>query len=179
MRMISPIAGCVAALAITFASPAWAIFQIIDPIGVSFTLSESPLVGDTETFGLQVHLTAPDNGTIGTGISGTIDLFPGNGSELFISVPNGTLTTTFTQQVTYSVSGIYSPSFEFIGTGNETANAGFVVPDDQSIDITGNFAQVNIGSVPEPSTWAMMILGFCGVGFMAYRRKDRLAMTAA
>jgi hypothetical protein len=27
------------------------------------------------------------------------------------------------------------------------------------------------GGVPEPSTWAMMILGFCGVGFMAYRRK--------
>jgi hypothetical protein len=27
-------------------------------------------------------------------------------------------------------------------------------------------------AVPEPSTWAMMILGFCGVGFMAYRRKQ-------
>ncbi|HEV7453681.1 MAG TPA: PEPxxWA-CTERM sorting domain-containing protein [Candidatus Saccharimonadales bacterium] len=27
--------------------------------------------------------------------------------------------------------------------------------------------------VPEPSTWAMMILGFCGVGFMAYRRKAK------
>ena len=27
------------------------------------------------------------------------------------------------------------------------------------------------GAVPEPSTWAMMILGFMGVGFMAYRRK--------
>jgi hypothetical protein len=27
--------------------------------------------------------------------------------------------------------------------------------------------------VPEPSTWAMMILGFMGVGFMAYRRKGR------
>jgi PEP-CTERM motif len=27
-------------------------------------------------------------------------------------------------------------------------------------------------AVPEPSTWAMMILGFVGVGFMAYRRKS-------
>jgi hypothetical protein len=26
--------------------------------------------------------------------------------------------------------------------------------------------------VPEPSTWAMMILGFAGVGFMAYRRRN-------
>ena len=32
---------------------------------------------------------------------------------------------------------------------------------------------INIAAVPEPSTWAMMILGFIGVGFMAYRRKDR------
>ena len=28
-------------------------------------------------------------------------------------------------------------------------------------------------AVPEPSTWAMMILGFAGVGFMAYRRKNQ------
>jgi hypothetical protein len=27
------------------------------------------------------------------------------------------------------------------------------------------------GAVPEPSTWAMMVLGFAGIGFMAYRRK--------
>lgn len=27
-------------------------------------------------------------------------------------------------------------------------------------------------AVPEPSTWAMMILGFCGLGFLAYRRKN-------
>jgi len=26
--------------------------------------------------------------------------------------------------------------------------------------------------VPEPSTWAMMILGFFGLGYMAYRRKN-------
>jgi hypothetical protein len=31
-------------------------------------------------------------------------------------------------------------------------------------------------SVPEPSTWAMMILGFAGVGFMAYRRRNKTAM---
>jgi hypothetical protein len=33
-------------------------------------------------------------------------------------------------------------------------------------------AQSSVGSVPEPSTWAMMILGFLGVGFVAYRRKN-------
>ena len=33
--------------------------------------------------------------------------------------------------------------------------------------------------VPEPSTWAMMILGFAGIGFMAYRRKSKSALMAA
>jgi hypothetical protein len=34
-------------------------------------------------------------------------------------------------------------------------------------------------AVPEPSTWAMMLLGFAGVGFMAYRRKNKPAMMVA
>jgi hypothetical protein len=36
-----------------------------------------------------------------------------------------------------------------------------------------------VGAVPEPSTWAMMILGFAGIGFMAYRRKSKPALIAA
>jgi len=35
------------------------------------------------------------------------------------------------------------------------------------------------GAVPESSTWAMMILGFAGIGFMAYRRKSKPALMAA
>jgi PEP-CTERM motif-containing protein len=33
--------------------------------------------------------------------------------------------------------------------------------------------------VPEPPTRAMMILGFAGIGFMAYRRKNKMALNAA
>jgi PEP-CTERM motif len=36
--------------------------------------------------------------------------------------------------------------------------------DNVSLDVTA--------PVPEPSTWAMIILGFAGVGFMAYRRRN-------
>jgi hypothetical protein len=31
-------------------------------------------------------------------------------------------------------------------------------------------------AVPEPSTWAMMLLGFAGLGFMAYRRKSKASI---
>jgi hypothetical protein len=59
------------------------------------------------------------------------------------------------------------------------------------IDVTGGiwtFDQpVQVGTweirvaeaVPEPSTWAMMLLGFAGVGFTAYRRKSKPALMAA
>jgi hypothetical protein len=33
-----------------------------------------------------------------------------------------------------------------------------------------------VSAVPEASTWAMMILGFAGVGFLAYRRKPRVTV---
>jgi hypothetical protein len=33
-------------------------------------------------------------------------------------------------------------------------------------------------AVPEPSTWAMMLLGFAGLGFTAYRRKAKPALMA-
>jgi hypothetical protein len=36
-----------------------------------------------------------------------------------------------------------------------------------------------IAAVPEISTWAMMILGFGGVGFMAYRRRNTAMVPAA
>ena len=38
---------------------------------------------------------------------------------------------------------------------------------------TGTIGATLAPAVPEPSTWAMMILGFFGVGFLAYRRKNQ------
>lgn len=35
-----------------------------------------------------------------------------------------------------------------------------------------------VAAVPEPSTWAMLLLGFGGLGFLAYRRRSRTALTA-
>jgi PEP-CTERM motif-containing protein len=38
---------------------------------------------------------------------------------------------------------------------------------------------VNVAAVPEPSTWAMMLLGFAGLGFAGYRKSRRPAASAA
>lgn len=36
-----------------------------------------------------------------------------------------------------------------------------------------------VSAVPEASTWAMMILGFAGIGFLAYRRKPNTSLRLA
>jgi len=49
-------------------------------------------------------------------------------------------------------------------------------------DLSESWHGLTVGiasGVPEPSTWAMMILGFVGLGFMAYRRKSQPTLIAA
>jgi PEP-CTERM motif-containing protein len=53
---------------------------------------------------------------------------------------------------------------------------------DPPSDFNSGFDSVvisTVDAVPEPTTWAMLLLGFAGVGFMAYRRKSRPALTAS
>jgi hypothetical protein len=45
-----------------------------------------------------------------------------------------------------------------------------VTPNQYVTDISAT-----VGSVPEPTTWAMLLLGFAGLGFVGYRRRTRLA----
>lgn len=47
-----------------------------------------------------------------------------------------------------------------------------------ALSITGDEFQAVTAAVPEPSTWAMMLLGFAGLGFMAYRRRTKTPRVA-
>jgi hypothetical protein len=76
---------------------------------------------------------------------------------------------------------------QYIGTGTLTLEANVskhnnsswvAINGTPSAEITYTFTGA-VAAVPEPSTWAMMILGFGGVGFMAYRRKSKPALMAA
>jgi hypothetical protein len=59
------------------------------------------------------------------------------------------------------------------GTSNIAINENSSRVNFVSSPLTGTVLLGTIApAVPEPSTWAMMILGFCGLGFMAYRRKQ-------
>jgi hypothetical protein len=78
------------------------------------------------------------------------------------------------------------------GTGNASGtislnliageNFGFYIDSPDSIQGRADLAitgDISVAAVPEPTTWAMMILGFAGVGFMAYRRKNSPALRSA
>jgi hypothetical protein len=52
-------------------------------------------------------------------------------------------------------------------------------PNGGNQDIGNILDNVSVTSVPEPATWAMMILGFAGIGFMAYRRTSKPALRFA
>jgi hypothetical protein len=43
----------------------------------------------------------------------------------------------------------------------------------------GDAVDVGVSSIPEPSTWAMMLLGFAGLGFAGYRASRKSVALAA
>jgi hypothetical protein len=72
-----------------------------------------------------------------------------------------------------------STPFTYTVRSGDHNYGGFFIGGD-NLEMTPTTVSLTEG-VPEPSTWAMMILGFAGVGFMAYRRRKHstLALTAA
>jgi hypothetical protein len=168
--------------AVAFASAAPVKADVVGLPSVTFTTSISAptiLQGSLDTLSVSIGQTPAANATLGAGLSGTLEFFAGDGQFFTVNL-GGVFSGTFTHAFTYGASGIYIPSFDFEGRTSEAANSGFTVPNDQSISHLGNFAPVTVTpSVPEPSTWAMMILGFAGIGFMAYQRKNKMALNAA
>jgi hypothetical protein len=61
----------------------------------------------------------------------------------------------------------------FTGGLADGASAYFSLED--QIDVSSFNGGITVGGVPEPSTWAMMLLGFAGLGFLAHRRSKKTA----
>lgn len=89
-------------------------------------------------------------------------------SNGFGGIGNGNTYETWSQFV--AASGAVDVSYVTLDV-----DGGFSQPGQVQQALLNNFAvngQVfTAAATPEPSTWAMMILGFAGVGFMVYRRR--------
>jgi hypothetical protein len=110
----------------------------------------------------------PDNGTTFGSLLltisgvGTEQIFPTNAAN---GLGSGTPPTSL-----FLSTSLSSLGFGVFSADNPTLT--FVMSDTIRSDNSGAFTIAS--AVPEPSTWAMMILGFLGVGYMAYRRKPAL-----
>jgi hypothetical protein len=106
----------------------------------------------------------------------------------FTGFPSGVTSGTYDHIFDLTNATSYNPAFV-------TANGGIVANAEATL-LAGldagnaylNIHTTNFGggeirgflhAVPEPSTWAMLLLGFAGIGFMAYRRKSKPALMAA
>jgi hypothetical protein len=87
---------------------------------------------------------------------------------LSASVTHNTSTTTDLNWLTYANTfAATSSSATLTFTETVGANNGGVLLD-----------AVSVAAVPEPSTWAMMLLGFGGIGFLGYRARGASALAA-
>ena len=92
-------------------------------------------------------------------------------SNAFLTVSVGSQSKTFDDTVATYTEG----TFTFVGTGSDTISiAAKTNPAEWFVDdmsVTGS-------AVPDPSTWAMLLLGFAGLGYAGYRQRQRLATAA-
>jgi hypothetical protein len=128
----------------------------------TYTLTFSqpaPGGSDSEAFTLTFNQPTNPPGDIVTGLN----LLLGSGSNA--------LSTT--------IDGLTLNDFKFslvapIGAGESFAGGTWNNPEENVsvLRLTADIAS----AVPEASTWAMMILGFAGLGFMAYRRRSESSL---
>jgi hypothetical protein len=140
---------------VTNNSPFWYIygFTVTNPEAGGFAVSETTT---------QPNWSAYNSGR---NLVGTPD-------AAFLYINNDTTAAGIPNDIGFgTLTGTVSSNFFFFNAAVNSQATFFV------IDAAGDTAR--IAPIPEPSTWAMILLGFAGVGFMAFRRKSKPALMAA
>ena len=128
---------------------------VFNPVGTGLSVSIS--TAGFVSLGSSIQ-TEPGFGTFNWGIDSTASNGGGGlgGNQLIFTIKSASGLITFapTNSATYG-------------------NVYFVADYAGSSDGPTGHVGATISAVPEPSTWAMMILGFAGVGYMTYRRRTQ------
>jgi hypothetical protein len=175
--------------------------------GTTVTLSGTYDPSDTVIFTVsgEVFLQDPASPRYGTNAAGVV-ITPGAGAgeggdsavmfgsyvndtfgALLVSLNGGAFKQIFTPDAatglgaaspptTLTFGGLASALFGSFGTVTNPSIT-FVVADDLYSDNTGSFKVSS--SIPEPSIWAMMLVGFAGLGFASYRASKKISAAAA
>jgi len=140
---------------------------------------------------LNTSLFAADDRAVlqlnGTNVSETGIFGPGSGSFYFL--PDGSDNAAYNFRYnngTLTFDPITGPfvvgtnTVHFIVNNTHNGIFGGPVPNNHAaLYFEGTVSFDTVSPVPEPSTWAMMLLGFAGIGYGVYRRKSKPAALAA
>jgi hypothetical protein len=142
--------------------------------GGTFTVTatgQGPYDSSDDTY---IGVTNNSGGPVSSiALSSTATIFAFEGDGITTFAGGGT-------QNAQDPSGYGGPNGFFTNIVGNTGTVNFITPipnggtDFFSLeeDLTGAGGGLVVGSaVPEPSTWAMMIIGFAGLAFLTYRRK--------
>jgi hypothetical protein len=161
------------------------VLQFTVALNSGYTFARTGGIGDAFSFNLATNGVATNGNSITTLESPfAVDTsLPQNNTPFGlynygIQFNAGTTNPTSTLTFDVAYSGTLSASTFLQST--DPANGHTFIPAFFTVDVLFNSdIDPNVGAtaapvsaVPEPSTWAMMILGFCGLGFLAYRRNQ-------
>lgn len=137
------------------------------------------------------------NPTIYNWGSGDVMLFGRNSTATFtfasavtafsidlMSIANSAVTITVAgNSFRRAVATDVNPNRTFFGLTSDTGITGFTLTAaggyGEFDNLTLTSARAVSAAVPEPATWAMMLIGFGGIGVAMRRRKDKVAMRPA
>jgi hypothetical protein len=80
------------------------------------------------------------------------------------------------QEFNVTINGVQVLEEDFVEDSVINLGSNFGPNIDLTIVTYGSGDFVLSGAVPEPSTWAMMLVGFAGLGFMGWRRRAAWAV---
>jgi hypothetical protein len=136
--------------------------------------------GETVEVDLTLNLSADPGLFSGKFSGGIVALGSGTGEFDFFAIMPGLTTETFRAFFDYPTAGTFDPSYTY-ATGYteklQIGRFGLTLPEFRMGDGKGTLtvepAVTAAPAVPELSSWAMMLLGFAGIGFAAFRRTGR------
>lgn len=121
------------------------------------TISQTITLNPGTTYQISYEIYSPENGKKNPFDAALQSNTAGNLSPVFLAKSEPTAWTSYSALFTAGA-GPYTFTLTFAPGGKTSAD--FLIDD------------IAITAVPEASTWAMMIFGFLGIGFLAYRGKS-------
>jgi hypothetical protein len=132
--------------------------------GVTIGQTFSTIAGQTYNFSFNY-------GALGGGSEQLqFEIITGASQQILTAVANDDLDHVF-QSMTGTFIASSSTTIKFGDLGG--------LADTQANNVDFILDNISVTAVPEPSTWAMLLLGFAGLGFIGFRRRNKMALSNA